>query len=87
MCTGGWWLQATEVHFIRCVKPNLQQRPRTFDAVTHPPPLRPLPTTALFSLLTLSLCPQPYVRSRLRAAGSLSALKFLKKLQVADPSL
>ena len=48
-------LQATDAHFIRCVKPNLQMRPRAFDA--------------------------RYVRSRLRAAGSLGALRFLKKVQ------
>ena len=48
-------LQATEVHFIRCMKPNLQQQPGLFDSA--------------------------YVRSRLRAAGSLAALKFLKKVQ------
>ena len=50
-------LRSTETHYIRCMKPNLQMRPRTFDA--------------------------NYVRSRLRAAGSLAALRFAKKLMVS----
>ena len=48
-------LSRTETHFVRCMKPNLQMAPRTFDS--------------------------EYVRSRVRAAGSLSALKFMRKLQ------
>ena len=48
-------LRSTETHFIRCMKPNLQMAPRSFDS--------------------------EYVRSRVRAAGSLAALKFMKRLQ------
>ena len=49
-------LREQQTSFIRCVKPNLDKRPRHFD-----------PT---------------YVRSRVRAAGTLAALRFTKRMHL-----
>ena len=55
-------LTACERNFVRCMKPNVEKRPRYFDV--------------------------RYVQSRVRAAGSLAALRFTKRLQgVVDVQL
>ena len=54
-------LKATEISYVRCMKPNLQMQPRLFEPST--------------------------VRERVRAAGTVSVLKYTRKLMPSSLSL
>ena len=83
-------LEEQQTSFIRCVKPNLQKLPRHFDpqcvplSQPLPQPLGLVPCPLIDGSPLAPPCPlvHRYVRSRVRAAGTLAALRFTKRMNL-----